>query len=585
MTFLQPILLSLAVLIGVPFIIHLLGEKKYKPALFSSLKFLREIERDSLQKLQLRQWLILLSRALWIAMLIIALAQPFFASSGSTMEFGIFIIDKSFSTRIDADYSAKTRSLMKNYPRWTIIEYSENDHKDSLRAKIIKLTGQAKQKDRDIILISDFQENQQNADIIYTCNSISNNIYMLPLKKTAENFAISKLRVLNSPMQQNMRSLEVQVSKNDPNATIPMVYVNLEGRQSGRVSLDEAGSGYFHFSDSKNRQIPCVVKCSDDAYPEDNSRYLVIKNYPKIKILCVNKADEINYHINALRAMDELIIKEISPDKLLSENFEDYDMLWFSNLYAVSPNMLKLIQAYGREHPILITAGKDIPFPNMWQEITGQLIATDKNNSYVLAKIKHNGDETENLRIKQFYSSSKRANKVLWPLGSGDPLLAQLEDNIYLLFSPFHFEWNEMGLSPYFTRYITEFVNKALGVEEHRYFTGESIPMPVPFSIVITPGGEKHQVKEWFTETETPGFYTIENSEEKSLLAVNIPEEEMVQTKIDLSKMKVLKWDSKTNDEIDKQIKGREAQTLFYILAAVFVILEMFLLRKGESTK
>jgi Aerotolerance regulator N-terminal len=583
-TFLQPLLLSLAVLIGVPFIIHLFGERKYKPILFSSLKFLREIERDSLQKLQLRQWLVLLSRALWIAMLIIALAQPFFESSGGSIESGIFIIDKSFSTRIDGDYHVKTLRLTGNYPKWAIVEYDEHDHEDSLRAMVIKQIDRSKEKSQGIVFISDFQENQQNRDVINTLQSLSDKIYVLAINKTAENFAISKLRLLPSSLQQNMKSLEVLVSKNDPNSMIPIVYVNMEGKQSGRVSLNETGSGYFHFSNSENRQIPCVVKCSDDAYPEDNSRYLVIKNYPQIKILCVNKADEINYHLNALRAMDELIIKEISPDQLVSENFEEYDMMWFSNLYSLSSNMLKLVQAYGREHPVLITAGREIPQQNMWNEITGQLIAADRNNSYVLAKIPLAEGDAENLRIKQFYTSTKMTNNVLWTLGTGDPLLAKLEDNIYFLFSPFHFDWNEIGLSPYFTRYISEFINEALGVEERVYLTGESIPVQVPFSTVITPGGEKHQVKDRFMETETPGFYTIENPENKYLLAVNIPEEEMIQTNIDVSKMKVLKWDGETDDEIDKQIKGRQAQTLFYILAAVFIILEMLLLRKGEST-
>ncbi len=51
-TFLQPVLLLLGALISVPFIIHLVGEKRYRAFSFSSLKFLREIERDSLQKLK-----------------------------------------------------------------------------------------------------------------------------------------------------------------------------------------------------------------------------------------------------------------------------------------------------------------------------------------------------------------------------------------------------------------------------------------------------------------------------------------------------------------------------------------------------
>ncbi len=116
MIFLQPLLLALGVLIGVPFIIHLLGERKYQALSFSSLKFLREIEHDSLQKLQLRQWLILLSRALWISMLVLALAQPFLSKGGGSLEPGILILDKSFSTRIDKNFLSGEKTLKEISP-------------------------------------------------------------------------------------------------------------------------------------------------------------------------------------------------------------------------------------------------------------------------------------------------------------------------------------------------------------------------------------------------------------------------------------------------------------------------------------
>ncbi|MEA3392522.1 MAG: BatA domain-containing protein, partial [Candidatus Marinimicrobia bacterium] len=136
MIFLQPLLLTLGVLIGIPFIIHFLGERKYQALSFSSLKFLREIEHDSLQKLQLRQWLVLVSRALWISMLVFTLAQPFFSRGRGSLEPGIMIIDKSFSTRLDEKFRVAEESLKKKFPRWDIVAYNERTNLDSLREQV-----------------------------------------------------------------------------------------------------------------------------------------------------------------------------------------------------------------------------------------------------------------------------------------------------------------------------------------------------------------------------------------------------------------------------------------------------------------
>jgi len=47
----------------------------------------------------------------------------------------------------------------------------------------------------------------------------------------------------------------------------------------------------------------------------------------------------------------------------------------------------------------------------------------------------------------------------------------------------------------------------------------------------------------------------------------------------------MLKWEGENIADIEKQIKGRNSQTLFYILSLLFIIFEMLLLRKGERTK
>lgn len=586
MTFLQPLLLSLGVLIGVPFIIHLLGERKYQALSFSSLKFLREIEHDSLQKLQLRQWLVLISRALWISMLVLALAQPFFSKSSGSLEPGIMIMDKSYSTTIDKNFRSAEKILIENFPRWDIITYDDRTNPDSLRERIRVNIKNNKRETPNIILLSDFQRNGQNEEIIRIIKLQTTRAFGFPLKKEKENFALSGLRLIEEDNNlKNMKSIEVQLSQNNQTLISPAVYINLNGKQIGRAGINEKGYGYFHFSMPGNDHIPCVVTCSEDEYPEDNIRYLVIKNQTKTKILTVSETKEINYHTRALRAMRQVSITEITPQKLTSIDLNDYDMIWFSNLYLLNPNMMKAINDFSKNKPILITSGKEITYPNGWEKITGDLVATKEEEAYFRVNKISGVAVSEDLRIKRYYHSSRKAKNTLWELVSKDPLLMETEKNIYLLLSPFHFDWNEMGLSPYFTRAISGLIAEILDVEELSYDIGETIPIKEPFSKVITPTGEQYQVKDEFIHTLTPGFYTIENPGGWTSVAVNIPESECIQTQLENEKIEMLEWNRENISDIEKQIKGRNSKTLFYILALLFIIFEMLLLRKGKRTK
>jgi hypothetical protein len=91
-------------------------------------------------------------------------------------------------------------------------------------------------------------------------------------------------------------------------------------------------------------------------------------------------------------------------------------------------------------------------------------------------------------------------------------------------------------------------------------------------------------VKDIFTETRIPGFYRIENMERSRTVAVNIPDEECIQTTISDPVINILPWNGEDVEGIDRLIRGRNTQTLFFILASIFIILEMLLLKKGERT-
>ena len=76
MGFLNPLVLLGLAAAAIPILIHLFNFRKPRRVDFSSLQFLRELERKAMRKMRIRQWLLLALRTLTIAFLVIAFARP-----------------------------------------------------------------------------------------------------------------------------------------------------------------------------------------------------------------------------------------------------------------------------------------------------------------------------------------------------------------------------------------------------------------------------------------------------------------------------------------------------------------------------
>lgn len=69
--------------LALPVLIHLLTKKKLKVVLFSTLAFLKQMQRDQIRRLKLRQLVLLLLRMLIIALLVLAFARPTLRSNST----------------------------------------------------------------------------------------------------------------------------------------------------------------------------------------------------------------------------------------------------------------------------------------------------------------------------------------------------------------------------------------------------------------------------------------------------------------------------------------------------------------------
>ncbi len=130
MNFLFPFFLIAGVLLAVPVIIHLFNFRKFQKVLFPDIRFLKEIKEQTKKHSQLKRRLILASRLLAAAFLILAFAQPYFSRDGQKMNnqsnaVSIYI-DNSFSLGLE-DKGIPKLELAKNKARDIIESFGETD--------------------------------------------------------------------------------------------------------------------------------------------------------------------------------------------------------------------------------------------------------------------------------------------------------------------------------------------------------------------------------------------------------------------------------------------------------------------------
>src|SRR5512140_1437887 len=116
MTFLNAIWAALA-LGALPVLIHLLLRQRYKKVDFPTLRFLRELQRQKMRQLRVRQLLLLILRTLAVLFLVFAIMRPVVKSSSGILPGGharttaILILDRSASMQTETPDGSRFRDL------------------------------------------------------------------------------------------------------------------------------------------------------------------------------------------------------------------------------------------------------------------------------------------------------------------------------------------------------------------------------------------------------------------------------------------------------------------------------------------
>lgn len=391
MTFLNPTFLFALFASAIPILIHLFNLKRLKTVEFSSIKFLKELQRSRIRSLKIKQIILLLIRVLAIVFLVLAFSRPVIKgylfnpmiagharssvvvildntlSMASTDEKGRFINQaKSVAQSIldiltEADEFALIRlsdipnittdgfihniSFMRKLIDETEFAYLHKKLYDAL-AISSELIEKAKNLNREIYLISDLQKSEfaLSADTINRRLKFAPDvrIFLIDIGEFKEqNFSVDKVEIKNKIIFPGRTlSLEAVVSNHGKSSISNyVVSVFLNGRRVAQksINLKDGSSQTVDFNiltEELSGFVDGFVEIEDDNFNFDNRRYFSFFIPKEIKILLSGDENDIKFLKLALSTIQEIYkgsffkISQVSPQSLSWVDFSNFDIVF-----------------------------------------------------------------------------------------------------------------------------------------------------------------------------------------------------------------------------------------------------------------
>jgi len=330
MSFLQPIFLWALALLAVPVIIHLFNFRRYKKVIFSNVAMLKEIQTESRKTRQVKKWLILLTRILALAALILAFAQPIIPNEQSKKgrQLISLYLDNSESMRAEGENGQlfengknTAREILQNLPSDAEVQlldnalspYSNRLYSPEKASKIIddleidyhpndlnKIVQRINNKyvaegfaTQHTFAISDFQ---QAASTELTLDS-GLTINVIPVKAEAlQNLSVDSVW-LDEPVSRPNVPIKLQVcitNNGTQKVESSTVVLKVNGVQQGIESLEIAAKSQkviaMSFASTQKGWVSGELSITDVPVVFDNVYHFAVHIKPSINILQIGKS-------------------------------------------------------------------------------------------------------------------------------------------------------------------------------------------------------------------------------------------------------------------------------------------------------
>lgn len=337
MTFLNPFLLLGLAAAAIPIIIHLLNLRKLKTVEFSSLRFLKELQKTKMRRVRIRQILLLILRTLLIVLIVLAFARPALRGSMSTIgshakSTVVILLDDSPSMSVRTERGVvltqatiavgNLLNLIQDGDELYFIRLSEVRHtevfppstvsgvrdvlgeikpsmetasfRDAFGA-VAKVLAGTKNFNQEVYLVTDAQATQFATTAKDSADLLDDKVkvFIVETGKRQDNAGVTSLdvetRIVSKSKPVSIKSTVRNFSTSPMHTSLMSVYVDGARvvQKSLTISPGSTGVEDFSFTPKRRGILQGYLQIEDDALDADNRRFFALSVPENINVLMV----------------------------------------------------------------------------------------------------------------------------------------------------------------------------------------------------------------------------------------------------------------------------------------------------------
>jgi hypothetical protein len=340
MQFKNPEILYFLFLLAIPILVHLFQLRRFQKEYFTNVRFLKELSMQTRKSSVIKKWLLLCTRLLLLACLIIAFAQPFFKAAddnnkGNEM---VILLDNSFSMQAKGSkgelLKRAVQDLLENTPdgqQFSLLTntgvYWDTDIKSiqkdlqniayspaTFRPDFLLTKAQAKSpgKGKDIVIITDAVNLESKS--LNGLNADSPVYFIVPEAENRNNIAVDSVYI--SQVLDNFYEIKASMQAyGSVDNDVPVALYNGKSLIAKTVMKFDAAKKSATFTIPK-KDFHGYVSVSDNSLSYDNIYYFSISKPQKSNVLVIGESaknqflsriyteDDFNFTSSEIRSLD-----------------------------------------------------------------------------------------------------------------------------------------------------------------------------------------------------------------------------------------------------------------------------------------
>lgn len=369
MQFKHPEILYFLFLLVIPILVHLFQLRRFKKEYFTNVKILKELSIQTRKSSKLKKWLLLATRLLLLACVIIAFAQPFFTakdSKNASNELYI-ILDNSYSMQAKGQkgelLKRAVEDLLEHAPEnqnLSLLTNSENFWNTDIKSiqkelqnlkysatafNLESVLNQVKARKsaygKDVVIITDAVglEGKQLSSI----NKDLNTLFVVPKAEQKNNISIDSV-FINQTLD-NFYEIGVKLTTyGDDLKEIPIGLYNKEKLVAKTLVKLESKSKTMNFTIPKE-DFNGYFSISDNGLDYDNQLYFSISKPEKKNVISIGETEKSNF-LSRIYTSDEFEYKNFPIENLDYNSLEKQDAIVLNELKEIPQALQTTLKSF-----------------------------------------------------------------------------------------------------------------------------------------------------------------------------------------------------------------------------------------------